>query len=114
MIHRARPGPDFEPSARGCQVSVQTFDLGGLLPWFSGLAVKPMLTRIKLAAGAGAETEGLPLSMPDAIACSAQNPTRRKDVVIATFKRSVYIGRDDGRTSQAIAIDGAARQAKNK
>lgn len=105
---------DFERLASGYQVLGQTFDLDDQHLWFSAFAGKPLLMRIKLAVGASAETVSLPPLTQDAVAYIAQNPVRPQEMAIATFKRNVYISRDAGRNWQAIAIDGATRQAKNK
>lgn len=96
----------FEPLVPGLRVLAQTFDLDGQHLWFSAHNGKPVLARIALTAGAKAESRPLPAMAEDAVAYIAQNPTRRNELAIATFSKSVYLSGDDGLTWKQIARKG--------
>ena len=96
----------FEPLVRGRQVLAQAFDMDGEHLWFSSYAGKAALLRIGLKAGAKAEEIVLPTLTGDAVAYIAQNPARRSEIAIATFKRSAYLSKDAGRTWVQIASQG--------
>jgi hypothetical protein len=87
-----------------------TFDLDGQHLWFSGYAGKPSLMRIALKPGSAPETLTLPALSEDAVAYIAQNPVRRSELTIATFKRSVFLSKDAGRSWTAIAQDGSTHE----
>lgn len=90
----------------GTKVLAQTFDLDGKHLWFSDYAGAAALSRILLTAGAKPEKYPLPPLPQDAVAYIAQNPAQRGEMAIATFKRSVFISRDQGRSWQQIAKEG--------
>jgi hypothetical protein len=96
----------FQPLVAGRRVLAQAFDLDGQHLWFGVHAGKPMLARIALSAGATPEGRPLPPMTDDAVAFIAQNPARRQELAIATFKRSVYVSRDQGLTWKQVARDG--------
>lgn len=91
----------------GQQVLAATFDLDGQHLWFSTFAGKPALMRIALEPGAMPQVVSLPALSEDAVAYIAQNPLRRSEITIATFKRSVFLSKDAGHSWAAIAQSGA-------
>lgn len=97
----------FEPVFRGAQVVAASFDLDGRHLWFGAYAGKAALMRIALEPGAKPETLSIPALTEDAVAYIAQNPARRSELAIATFKRSVFVSKDAGRSWTAIAREGA-------
>lgn len=97
----------FEPIFSGAPVLAETFDLDGRHLWFSAYAGKASLMRIALDPGAKPETLPIPALTEDAVAYIAQNPVRRNELAIATFKRSVFVSKDGGRSWIAIAREGA-------
>ena len=100
----------FERLAGGQRVLAQSFDLDGQHLWFSTHAGKAALARIALKAGSRAEEVTVPALTEDAVAYIAQNPVRRSEIAIATFKRSVLLSKDQGRTWTQIAKDGTTRE----
>lgn len=107
-------GQQFERLVGGRQVLAQSFDLDGEHLWFSSHAGSPSLMRIKLQAGALPQDVKLPTLTDDAVAYIAQNPARRKELAIATFKRNVFVSPDSGTTWTAIAIGGTTRGRSGK
>ena len=97
----------FERIFSGAQVLAETFDLDGRHLWFSTYAGKASLMRVALDPGAKTETLSIPALTEDAVAYIAQNPARRSELAIATFKRSVFVSKDGGRSWIAIAHEGA-------
>lgn len=97
----------FERIVDGAQVLAETFDLDGEHLYVSSYAGKPSLTRIALKPDAKPATLTLPALNEDAVAYIAQNPARRSELTIATFKRNVYQSRDQGDTWTQIAANGA-------
>lgn len=63
-----------------------------------------------MKAGSRAEEVTVPALTEDAVAYIAQNPVRRSEIAIATFKRSVFLSKDQGRTWTQIAKDGTTHQ----
>lgn len=102
-------GQTFQPAAAGKRTLAAHFDLDGQHLWFSTHAGKPGLARIALAPGAKAEDVALPPLREDAVAYIAQNPARRDEIAIATFRRSVYVSPDRGRTWKQIAAEGVGK-----
>lgn len=96
----------FERLVGGTRVLAASFDLGGQQLWFSTSAGKAGLARIALKPGAKAEAVALPALTEDAVAYIAQNPVQRSEIAIATFKRNVFVSKDQGRTWTQIAKDG--------
>jgi hypothetical protein len=48
----------------------------------------------------------MPALTDDAVAYIAQNPVKRSEIAIATFRRSVFLSTDEGRSWKQIAKDG--------
>ncbi|UUZ76654.1 glycosyl hydrolase [Polaromonas sp. P1(28)-13] len=100
----------FERLVGGKRVLAASFDLDGQHLWFSTHAGKAALARIALKAGAKAEAVPLPALTEDAVAYIAQNPSSRAEIAIATFKRSLFLSKDQGRTWTQIAKDGVTHE----
>ncbi|MFC5523387.1 F510_1955 family glycosylhydrolase [Polaromonas jejuensis] len=100
----------FERLAGGRRVLAQSFDLDGQHLWFSTHAGKAALARIALKAGAKAEEVPIPALTEDAVAYIAQNPARPAEIAIATFQRSVFLSKDQGRTWTQIAKEGTTHE----
>ena len=100
----------FERLVGGKRVLAQSFDLDGQHLWFSTYGGKATLARIALKAGAKAEELPIPALAEDAVAYIAQNPLRRAEIAIATFKRSVFLSKDQGRTWTQIADEGTTHE----
>jgi photosystem II stability/assembly factor-like uncharacterized protein len=81
------------------------FDLDGRHLWYAGHAGTPTLTRMDRQSGK-ASSVPLPKLDEDAVAYLAQNPARRDEYAIATFKRSAFLTRDGGKNWQPIARHG--------
>ena len=101
---------NFEWLVGGEQVLAASFDLDGQHLWFSSYPGKAALARIALKAGAKPEEVTLPALTQDAVAYIAQNPVRRAEIAIATFKRSVFVSKDQGRTWTQIAKEGTTHE----
>jgi len=97
----------FQALVSGRQVLAQSFDLDGRRLRFSGHAGKATLAEIALEAGAKPEEIALPVMKEDAVAYIAQNPAQRDEIAVATFKRSVLVSKDRGRTWKQIAKEGS-------
>lgn len=61
---------------------------------------------ITINGDAKAEEIQIPVMPDDAIAYITQNPIRNNELVIATFKRSVYVSCDQGASWEPIAMEG--------
>lgn len=91
--------------------SAESFDLDGQHLWFgSSYAGKAVLARITLKARAKAEEVSIPALTQDGLAYIAQNPARRAEIAIATFKRSVFVSKDLGRTWTQVAKEGVTHE----
>lgn len=101
-------GQTFQRLA-GTRVLGTHFDLDGQHLWFSTHAGKPALSRIALKPGAQAEEVPIPALSDDAVAYIAQNPGRRNEIAIATFRRNVFVSPDGGRTWRQIAFEGTGK-----
>lgn len=97
-------GDTFRRLAAG-QTLAAFFDLDGTHLWSAGHDGKPTLHRIDWKGGSAREVALPPLS-EDAVAYVAQNPARRDEYAIATFKRSAFLSRDGGKTWAPIARQG--------
>lgn len=84
------------------------FDLQGKQLWYGSFDGRARLTRIPLASPHPV-TVGLPPLSEDAVAYIAQNPARKLEYAIATFKRSVYLSKDGGQSWSQIADQGRAK-----
>lgn len=100
-------GDHFEQRVSGKQVLAQWFDLDGEHLWFGSYTGGPALSRITLTGDTKVDTIPIPVAPDDAIAYIAQNPIRHEELAIATFKRSVYVSRDQGVSWRQIAKEGA-------
>ncbi len=99
-------GDSFERLALG-QVLGASFDLDGKSLWFSSYdGGKAALMRIALNAGAQARALAIPQLTQDAVAYIALNPVRKDEMAIATFNRSVFLSKDQGRSWKPIARNG--------
>jgi photosystem II stability/assembly factor-like uncharacterized protein len=103
-------GRRFEPLVQGQRVLGSSFDLDGRHLWFSTYSGKAALARISLQADVKAEVIALPELNEDAVAYIAQNPVRRDEIAIATFKRSVFLSKDQGRNWNRIAQEGKTHE----
>lgn len=99
-------GNDFERLYGGSQVVGLAFDLDGKSLWYGSYAGKATLTRSTIDPNAKADVLPIPTLQQDAVAYIAQNPARRNEIAIATFKRHVFVSKDAGRNWTAIATDG--------
>lgn len=99
----------FERIAAGKRVLATHFDLDGQSLWFGTHAGRAGLARIALKPGSNSEEVSTPALTEDAIAYIAQNPARRDEIAIATFKRSVFVSPDRGRTWKQIATEGTGK-----
>ena len=84
------------------------FDLDGKDIWYGAYGGRPTLMRIPVKGGRAVQIN-LPPLQEDAVAYIAQNPARRLEYAIATFKRSVYVSKDSGQSWSRIADRGAAK-----
>lgn len=100
-------GERFAALAKGQGLSV-FFDLDGKHLWYGTFDGRPHLVRAALGGGQRSETKLPPLEK-DAVAYMAQNPKARNEYAIATFKRSVYLSKDEGRNWTQIADQGQWR-----
>ena len=100
-------GENFERLVGDARVFAEAFDLDGQQLWFSAYAGKAGLARVALKPGAAPETVPIPALTEDAVAYIAQNPERRDEFAIATFKRSVFVSENRGRSWTQIARGGA-------
>jgi hypothetical protein len=98
-------GDRFTAIASGIDGLSAFFELDGKHVWYGAFNGRPLLARVALAGG-NAERASLPPLTRDAVAYIAQNPARRDEFAIATFRRSVYLSPDRGRTWRQIAADG--------
>lgn len=100
-------GDNFKRLAGG-QTLAAFFDLDGKHLWFSSYGGKPALTRLEWSSGKKTEVKLPPLTQ-DAVAYIAQNPASRNEYAIATFERSVYLTKDQGKSWTQIANQGQAQ-----
>jgi hypothetical protein len=83
------------------------FALDGKRLWYSSYDGQARLTRLALGPGHPVKVSLPPLT-EDAVAYIAQNPARRLEYAIATFKRGVYVSKDGGESWRQIADRGSA------
>lgn len=100
-------GDSFERVAAS-GVSAVHFDLSERHLWFGTIDGQPGLKRFDLGTRQASEI-GLPAMQKDAVAYIAQNPQRQSEYAIATFRRSVYLSQDEGKTWKQIAENGTTR-----
>ncbi|HEX6320157.1 MAG TPA: glycosyl hydrolase [Burkholderiales bacterium] len=101
-------GERFTKIASGGQGLSAFFDLEGKHLWYGSYDGRARLARVPLASPHPVQV-GLPPLTEDAVAYIAQNPARRLEYAIATFKRSVYLSKDGGQSWSPIAERGRAK-----
>jgi hypothetical protein len=101
-------GERFTALASGVDGLAVCFELDGRHLWYGAFDGQPILARVALEGG-NAERVPLPALARDAVAYIAQNPARRDELAIATFRRNVFLSPDRGRTWRQIAAEGQAR-----
>ncbi len=101
-------GETFSQHVSGRQVLGIGFELDGRHILFSSYAGGAALGRVGMAPGASAQEIAIPAMSEDAVAYIAQNPVRPAEIAIASFKRSVFLSQDAGRTWKAVAQNGTA------
>jgi photosystem II stability/assembly factor-like uncharacterized protein len=99
-------GARFAPLAKGQALSV-FFDLDGKQIWYATFDGQPRLSRAPLSGGS-ASNATLPPLRDDAVGYITQNPKQRELYAIATFRRTVLLSKDAGRTWTPIAEGGVA------
>jgi hypothetical protein len=95
-------GERFSPVASGADGLALFFELDGKHLWYGAFDGRPILARVALEGGA-TDRVALPALAKDAVAYIAQNPLRRDELAIATFRRSVFLSADRGRTWRQIS-----------
>lgn len=98
-------GETFQARATGVQGVSVFFDLDGKHLWYGAYERQASLARILVAGGLTTQIQLPPLA-EDAVAYIAQNPARRSEYAIATYKRSVYLSQDSGKNWRQIADSG--------
>ena len=98
-------GERFSALGKGGEGLSVFFDLDGKHLWYGTFDGHPRLVRVPLGGGPPAEVTLPPLEK-DAVAYIAQNPKAHNEYAIATFKRSVYLSKDEGRSWTQIADRG--------
>jgi hypothetical protein len=101
-------GERFSALAPGVEGLAVYFELEGRHLWYGAFDGQPILARVALEGG-DAERVPMPALARDAVAYLAQNPARRDELAIATFRRNVFLSPDRGRTWRQIAAEGQAR-----
>ena len=101
-------GERFSAVASGVDGLAAFFELDGKHLWYGAFDGRPVLARVALGGG-NVEHVLLPQLERDALAYIAQNPARRDEFAIATFRRNVYLSGDRGRTWRQIAEEGKGR-----
>ena len=95
-------------TANGEGLSVH-FDLDGAHLWYGTFDGAAAHLTIAAIAGGKAASVKLPPLGKDAIAYIAQNPVTRSEYAVATFRRSVFVSKDKGRTWRQVANNGEAK-----
>lgn len=83
------------------------FDFEGKRLWYGSFDGQPRLGKLPLDGGHPVRVRLPPLK--DAVANIAQNPARKLEYAIATFKRDVYVSNDSGERWRQIARAGKGR-----
>lgn len=97
-------GDSFRAAASG-RVLAAFFDLDGKHLWYGSYDGAPALHRLDWQSGEQTAAP-LPALVEDAVAYIAQNPARHTEYAIATFKRSVFLTNDGGKSWKQIAREG--------
>jgi hypothetical protein len=98
-------GENFKKAAGGGEGLSVFFDLEGKRVWYGAFDGRARLTQVPLGTGHPLQVDLPPLNQ-DAVAYIAQNPSRRLEYAIATFKRDVYVSKDGGESWSQIAAHG--------
>jgi photosystem II stability/assembly factor-like uncharacterized protein len=104
VFESADAGESFRQIGTGEGTAVQ-YDLDGKHLWHGSFDGKARLVRALLRGGPPASIS-LPRLGEDAVAFIAQNPASRGEYAIATFRRSVFLSRDGGKSWMPIADQG--------
>jgi photosystem II stability/assembly factor-like uncharacterized protein len=107
VFESSNAGENFNRIAPGPGTMV-VFDLDARHLWHGGFDKQARLSRARLGDGSPAQIS-LPRLGEDAVAYMAQNPKKRDEYAIATFKRSVFLSRDEGKSWAQIADQGKAK-----
>lgn len=99
-------GASFKPVASGKRVLAATFTFNGNDLWWSGYDGGPTLSVLDLRSGEKLRTVNLPNLGEDAVSFIAQNPVRTSEMAIATFKKSIFISKNAGKSWVRIADQG--------
>jgi BNR/Asp-box repeat protein len=101
-------GGNFAPiTTNGEGLSVH-FDLDGARLWYGTFDGAAQLSIAPLSGGKSTSIK-FPALGRDGVAYIAQNPVTRAQYAIATFRRSVYVSKDKGRTWTQAAHNGEAK-----
>jgi len=84
------------------------FELEGRRVWYGSFDGRARLVQLPLDGGHPVQVR-LPPLREDAVAYIAQNPARKLEYAIATFKRDVYVSRDRGESWRQIAQAGKGK-----
>lgn len=103
-------GESFSQRVAGQQVLGVGFELDGRHILFSSYQGKATLNRIGMAPTASPQNMPIPEMRDDAVAYIAQNPVRRDEIAIASFKRNVFLSQDEGRNWKPIAQNGVSHE----
>lgn len=101
-------GTSFRAVVSGRRVLSAAFALDGKDLWWSGFDGRPTLSVLPLQQPeAKPRLANLPALGEDAVSYIAQNPARPNEMAIATFRKSVFISQDGGRSWTPVAEEGA-------
>ncbi|HEU4645393.1 MAG TPA: glycosyl hydrolase [Burkholderiales bacterium] len=101
-------GERFTAVVSGVDALAAYFELDGRHLWYGAFDGQPILARVALEGGAVGKVALPPLAR-DAVAYIAQNPARRDEFAIATFRRNVFLSADRGRNWRRIAAQGETK-----
>lgn len=82
------------------------YDLDGKHLWYGSFDGKAPLLARAVPRGGPPAAIGLPKLDQDAVSFIAQNPTRHDEYAFATFRRSVFVSKDGGKSWVPIADQG--------
>lgn len=102
-------GGRFNPFATGRQVLSVFFELEGQHLWYGSFDGAARLSRLDLGTESKEAAIVLPALTQDAVAYIAQNPARRNEFAIATFRRNVFLSETRGKSWRQIAAEGRAQ-----
>ena len=101
-------GASFAPVSTNGEALSLHFDLDGERLWYGTFDGAARLAVAPIAGGKATALKLPPLGQ-DAVSYIAQNPATRSEYAIATFRRSVYVSRDRGRTWTQAAHHGQGK-----